>query len=40
MSVRAALMWPVGGFDPIPHQLSHFLTVKDEADRRYSIERY
>ena len=40
MSVTAALMWPVGGFSPMPHQLSHFLTGKNEADRRYSIERY
>ena len=24
----------------MPHQLSHFLTVKNEADRRYGIERY
>jgi hypothetical protein len=40
MSVTAALMWPVGGFGPMPHQLSHLLTVKNEADRRHSIERY
>ena len=33
-------MSPVGGFGPMPHQLSHFLTVKNEADRRYGIERY
>src|SRR5271165_2038320 len=30
----------MGGFDPTPHQLSHFLTVKNEADRRYGTERY
>jgi GSH-dependent disulfide-bond oxidoreductase len=23
----------------MPHQLSHFLTVKNEADRRYGIKR-
>ena len=34
------LMWQMGGFGPMPHQLSHFLTVKNEADRRYGIERY
>jgi GST-like protein len=34
------LMSQVGGFGPMPHQLSHFLTVKNEADRRYGIERY
>ena len=25
---------------PNAHQLIHFLTVKNEADRRYGIERY
>jgi GSH-dependent disulfide-bond oxidoreductase len=40
MSVTAALMWPVGGFGPMPHQLNHFLAVKNEADRLFSIERY
>ena len=34
------LMWQMGGFGPIPHQLSHFLTVENAADRRYGIERY
>ena len=24
----------------MPHQLSHFLTVENAADRRYGIERY
>ena len=33
-------MSQVGGFGSMPHQLSHFLTVKNEADRRYGIERY
>jgi GST-like protein len=32
-------MWEMGGFGPMPHQLSHFLTV-GEADRRYGTERY
>jgi GST-like protein len=34
------LMWQVRGFGPMPHQLSHFLTVKNETDSRYGIERY
>jgi GST-like protein len=35
------LMWQVGGgFGPMPHQLSHFLTVENETDRRHGIERY
>ena len=34
------LMWQIGGFGPMPHQLSHFLTVENEADRRYGIEHY
>jgi GSH-dependent disulfide-bond oxidoreductase len=34
------LMWQIGGFGPMPHQLSHFLAVENEADRRYGIERY
>ena len=34
------LMWQMGGFGPMPHQLSHFLTVENAADRRYGIERY
>jgi hypothetical protein len=24
----------------MPHQLSHFLTIRKQADRRYGIERY
>jgi GST-like protein len=34
------LMWQIGGFGPMPHPLSHFLTVENEADRRYGIGRY
>ena len=30
----------MGGFGPIPQQLSRFLTVKNEADRCYRIERH
>ena len=29
-----------GGFGPIPGQVHHFLTVDDEGDRRYALERY
>jgi GST-like protein len=34
------LMWQMGGFGPMPGQVHHFLMVKDEADRRYGLERY
>ncbi len=34
------LMWQMGGFGPMPGQVHHFLGVKDEADRRYGLERY
>ena len=33
-------MWQVGDFGPIPHQLRNFLTVENEVDRRYGVERY
>jgi GSH-dependent disulfide-bond oxidoreductase len=34
------LMFQMGGFGPIPGQVHHFLGLKDEADRRYGLERY
>jgi GST-like protein len=34
------LMFQMGGFGPMPGQVHHFLEVKDEADRRYGLERY
>jgi GST-like protein len=34
------LMWQMGGFGPMPGQVHHFLTVKDENDKRYGLERY
>jgi GST-like protein len=34
------LMWQMGGFGPMPGQVHHFLTVKDEQDRRYGLERF
>jgi len=33
-------MFQHGGFGPIPGQVHHFLTVDDEGDRRYALERY
>ena len=34
-SVLEWLMWQIGGFGPMPHQLSHFLSVENETDRRH-----
>lgn len=34
------LMWQMGGFGPIPGQVHHFLTVENEADRRYGLARF
>ena len=33
------LMWQMGGFGPMPGQVHHFLTVKEE-DRAYGLARY
>lgn len=40
VAVHEWLMWQMGGFGPMPGQVHHFLGVKDEADRRYGLERY
>ena len=40
MPVLEWLMWQIGGFGPMPQQLSHFLTAENEADGRYGMERY
>ena len=40
MTFMAALMWRMGGIGPMPNPSSPFLTVKNEADRRYGIELY
>jgi GST-like protein len=34
------LMFQHGGFGPIPGQVHHFVRVENEADRRYSLERF
>ncbi len=34
------LMFQMGGFGPVPGQVHHFLGLKDEADRRYGLQRY
>ena len=33
-------MFQQGGFGPIPGQVHHFLTLDNEGDRRYGLERY
>lgn len=34
------LMFQQGGFGPIPGQVHHFVSLDNEADRRYGLERY
>ena len=34
------LMFQMGGFGPIPGQVHHFIALKDEAERRYGLERF
>jgi GST-like protein len=34
------LMFQMGGFGPFPGQVHHFVTVENEVDRRYGLERY
>ncbi|RYX92106.1 MAG: glutathione S-transferase [Comamonadaceae bacterium] len=34
------LMFQMGGFGPMPGQVHHFLTVKDEAAQVYGLKRY
>ncbi len=34
------LMFQMGGFGPMPGQVHHFIALKDEAERRYGLERY
>ena len=40
VNVLEWLMFQMGGFGPMPGQLHHFLDLKDEADRRYGVQRY
>jgi GST-like protein len=40
VAVLEWLMFQMGGFGPMPGQVHHFLEVKDEADRKYGLERY
>jgi GST-like protein len=34
------LMFQMGHFGPIPGQVHHFVTVEDEDDRRYALQRF
>jgi GSH-dependent disulfide-bond oxidoreductase len=34
------LMFQMGGFGPMPGQVHHFVGLKDEADRRYGLQRF
>ncbi|HEY5309056.1 MAG TPA: glutathione binding-like protein [Casimicrobiaceae bacterium] len=34
------LMFQMGNFGPIPGQVHHFVTVENEDDRRYGLERF
>ena len=34
------LMFQMGGFGPMPGQVHHFIALKDEAARRYGLERF
>lgn len=40
VAVLEWLMWQMGGFGPMPGQVHHFLSVKNEADRNYGLKRY
>jgi len=40
ISVLEWLFWQVGGFGPFPGQVHHFVTVANEQDRRYGLERF
>lgn len=34
------LMFQMGGFGPAPGQVHHFIALKEEADRRYGLQRF
>src|SRR3982075_3906924 len=34
------LMWQMGGFGPMPGQVTHFIALEHEGDRRYRLNRF
>jgi GST-like protein len=40
VAVLEWLMWQMGGFGPMPGQVHHFLSLENEQDRRYGLDRY
>jgi GST-like protein len=40
VAVLEWLMFQMGGFGPFPGQVHHFIALKDEAERRYGLERF
>jgi GST-like protein len=40
VAVLEWLMFQMGGFGPMPGQVHHFVALKDEAERRYGLQRY
>lgn len=40
VAVMEWLMFQMGGFGPMPGQVHHFIALKDEAERRYGLERF
>jgi len=40
VSVLEWLMFQVGSFGPMPGQVHHFVALKDEAERRYGLQRF
>ena len=40
VAVMEWLMFQMGGFGPMPGQVHHFAGLKDEAERRYGLERF
>jgi GST-like protein len=40
VAVLEWLMFQMGSFGPMPGQVHHFVALKDEADRRYGLQRY
>jgi GSH-dependent disulfide-bond oxidoreductase len=40
VAVLEWLMFQMGGFGPMPGQVHHFIAVENEAERRYSLQRF